>query len=139
MRKTRSIAPLPGAGSLLTMFSVLCLTVFALLSISTVRTQQTLSDAAFAAVEGYSAADAAAEEVLARLRSGEIPDGVREQDGVYRYACPISDTAELEVEVKVSGAEYTVLRWQAVRSSAWEHENRWEVWDGVAVPEAKGV
>lgn len=128
--KQRSAPPMVGASSLLVIFAVLCLTVFALLSVSTVRADQRLSDNAAEAVEEYYAADCAAEEILARLRAGERPEGVREENGVYTYACTISDTQTLVVEVAVDGAQYSILRWQAVSTADWKADDTLPVWSG---------
>lgn len=122
--------PVIGISSLLVIFAVLCLTVFALLSVSTVRADQRLRDNAAAAAEGYYAADRMAEEILARLRSGERPAGVKDDGGVFRYACRISETQILAVEVAVDGTAYTVLRWQAVSTADWQADESLPVWTG---------
>lgn len=128
--KRFSMPPLIGASSLLTIFAVLCLTVFALLSISTVNAHQRLRESASQAVTGYYRADCMAEEILAHLRSGECPNGVTECDGIFSYACAVSDTQALVVEVAVNGEDYTVLRWQAVSTADWEADDRILVWSG---------
>lgn len=128
--KRFSMPPLIGASSLLTIFAVLCLTVFALLSISTVNAHQRLRESTSQAVTGYYRADCMAEEILARLRSGECPDGVTEHDGIFSYACAVSDTQALVVEVALNGEDYTVLRWQAVSTADWEADDRILVWSG---------
>ena len=131
MNKSRKTGPMTvGTSSLLVIFAVLCLTVFALLSISTVEANRRLSDSAADAVLDYYKADRAAEEILARLRLGELPEGVMVQDGVYSYACPISETQTLMVSVSVEGSDYTVLRWQAVASAPWQSDDTLTVWDG---------
>ena len=119
-----------GAGALLTVLSVLCLVVFAVLSVSTVQSQSVLSEKNAAAVENYYRADARAEEILARLRGGESPDQVQWEGDICRYVCPISDTQSLEVEVQVKEDTYTVLRWQAVSTVAWEGSSAGQVWSG---------
>ena len=81
-----------GAASLLTVFAVLCLAVFAMLSLATVKANERLGDAAEHAVTAYYEADCRAEEILAHLRCGEIPSGVTEWDGRFFYSCPISET-----------------------------------------------
>ena len=58
--------PALGGISLLVVFAVLCLTVFALLSLSTVRADERLSDASAQAVKNYYAADCKAQELLRR-------------------------------------------------------------------------
>jgi hypothetical protein len=122
--------PAVGGSSLLVIFAVLCLTVFALLGLSTVQADGRLSDASTSAVSAYYAADCQAETILARLRAGEMPEGVTVQGDVYAYACPISDTQDLEVEVRLDGSDYTVLRWQAVSTVQWQSDTNLDVWDG---------
>ena len=96
-------------------FAVLCLTVFALLSLTTVRADVRLGDASVQAVSDYYAADRAAQTILARLRGGEMPEGVTSMGGnLYAYSCPVSDRQQLEVEVEVDGTAYRILRWQTV-------------------------
>ena len=132
----RSVPPAPGASALLVIFSVLCLTVLAMLSLSTVQADARLSDASAEAVAGYYAADYQAEEILAQLREGTVPPGVQEEAGVYYYKCTVSSTQDLEVEVRVEGDTYTVLRWQMVPSGTWEPGDGPELWDG-SLPEAE--
>ena len=101
-------APATGGISLLTVFAVLALTVFALLSLSTVRADERLSLASAQAVRDYYAADNGAQEILARLRAGEVPLDVTIDGGIYSYAVPISENQELQVELRVEGTTYTV-------------------------------
>lgn len=123
--------PTTGGASLLTVFAVLCLTIFALLSLSTVRADSALSDASAKAVENYYAADARAQEILARLRFGEKPDGVTVDGTVCSWTVPISDTQELWVEADVrSTDDYTILRWQAVSTGEWDFDDSLNLWDG---------
>jgi len=131
MNEKKSFAlPVIGGSSLLVIFAVLCLTVFALLSIATVRANGRLAERSAAAVYGYYEADYAAEEILAQLRAGECPEGVKEESGMYSYVCPISETQLLAVEVEVVGTDYRILRWQAVSTAEWQADDRLHVWDG---------
>ena len=125
-------APATGGISLLTVFAVLALTVFALLSLSTVRADERLSLAAAQAVRDYYAADNGAQEILARLRAGEVPLDVTIDGGIYSYAVPILENQELQVELRVEGSIYTVLKWQAVSLGDWEEvEGELDLWDGM--------
>ena len=138
MSEKRTFSPpvVVGAVSLLTIFAVLCLTVFALLSLCTVQADQRLSDKSFAAVAGYYEADCAAEEILAQLRAGEVPEGVTAYGGgLYRYGCPISDTQTLVVEVAVEDTDYTIIRWQARSTAEWVADDSLPVWDGGSMQE----
>ena len=147
-RKQAELSPPPvGGASLLVVFAVLCLTVFALLSLSTVRANQRLSEASAQAAADYYAADCQAQAVLAWLRTGEAEPGAIPEDfqistsisdypypdrskTIHYYACPISDTQELQVEIRMDGdGSYTILRWQAVPVGGWE-ESGVEIWDG---------
>lgn len=120
-----------GGSSLLTIFAVLCLTVFAVLSVATVQADRRLSQRTADAAAQYYAADCRAEELLARLRAGERPEGVsRKGDGRYTYACPVSDSQTLVVEVLLDGSDYTILRWQAISVADWQADDKLPVWDG---------
>lgn len=132
MRNKPARAPLLiGGSSLLTIFAVLCLTVFAVLSVATVQADRRLSQRTADAAAQYYAADCRAEELLARLRSGELLEGVRScGGGRYAYDCPISDTQTLAVEVALDGPDYTILRWQAVSTARWQADDSLSVWDG---------
>lgn len=122
--------PATGGSSLLVIFAVLCLTVFALLGLSTVQADKRLSEASAAAVTGYYAADTEAETLLARIRAGEVPPGVLEEgDGVYSYSCMASDTQMLEVSVRVDAdGSWQILRWQLVSTAVWEADTGLNVW-----------
>ena len=120
--------PVIGGSSLLVIFAVLCLTVFALLGFSTVQADKRLNDISIQAVSDYYAADCAAEAILARLRSGQLPEGVSQEGNIYTYSCTISPTQELQVEVR--GGDWEILRWQAVSTIRWKENTDLELWDG---------
>ena len=132
--RERFSPPAVGGGSLLVIFAVLCLTVCSLLGLSTVQADGRLSEASAKAVAAYYAADCRAEEILARLRDGELPEGVTvsvtPEGDTYAYDCPISDTQTLAAEVLMEDTAYTVLRWQAVSTADWEPDTGLELWDG---------
>lgn len=137
MTKDRfSNPPAVGGISLLVIFAVLSLTTFALLSVSTVLADRRLADASVQAVEDYYAADVQAQEILARLRGGEVPEGVDAQPSPfdlstrYSYAVPISETQELQVEVVLDGDQYVIERWQAVPVGDWTPDDSMQLWDG---------
>lgn len=128
--KTSLTPPVIGASSLLVIFAVLCLTIFALLSISTVQADGRLSDHAAKAVTDYYQADAEAERILAKLRAGAKPDGVSQEGNLYTYTCKISDTQLLAVQVMVENNNYTILRWQVISNVRWEADDKRPVWGG---------
>lgn len=131
--KRRFSPPSVGGSSLLVIFAVLCLIVFALLSISTVQADRRLADTSASAVVGWYDADTQAETVLARLRAGERPDFVDITGAdvlTASYACRISDTQALRVRVELSGDSYRILQWQAVSTASWDPDQHIIVWDG---------
>ena len=92
------------------------------------------------------AADCRAEEILNSLRRGTIPDGVacisenngkQEVNTTYIYSCPVSDTQELEVKVRINqkARGYEILRWKIVSTVSWEREDTLNLWDGEAEQE----
>jgi len=130
MRKRDSFSPPAiGGSSLLVIFGVLCLTVFALLSLSSVLAERRLADAAVQSVTDHYRAELRAEEIYARLRQGEAVEGVRETEGTYEYMIPISARQTLAVAVRREGESWTVLRWQAVTTET-ELDDSLDVWKG---------
>lgn len=122
--------PLVGGITLLTVFAVLCLTAMSMLSLSAVRSDVELSRRSAEAVAAWYAADTRAEEILAELRRGGMPEGVTCHEDIYYYCVPISGSRELQVEVRMGEGEYAVLRWQSAPSEAWNANEELAVWDG---------
>ena len=133
--------PMVGGSSLLVIFAVLCLTIFTLLTLSTVQADIRLSEASIQAVTDYYQADLQAEQIFAQLRAGQLPSGVEQitykgaslssgdfptSEGLplsgtmYSYSCPISDTQILTVQLHQDHDIWTVLRWQAVSTVTYE-------------------
>ena len=117
-KHTHQKFPMIGGCSLLVIFAVLCLTVFALLGFSTVQANKRLADISAQAVSDYYRVDSQAEEILARLRTGEIPDGVTEKNHIYSFRCIISPTQALLVEVQEEN--WKILRWQTISTIQWQ-------------------
>jgi hypothetical protein len=122
--------PAVGGSSLLVIFAVLCLTIFALLSLSTVQADSRMAEASYKAVQDFYEADAEAERILAKLRQGDLPENVTNEGNLYRYTCRVSELQALEVEVEIKEASYRVLRWQMVSTTEWEADDSMNVWDG---------
>lgn len=119
-----------GGSSLLVIFVILCLTVFAVLSLSSVRADGRLSEASAEAVRDYYTADCEAEEILAQLRAGIVPEGVTAEGNRYRYECVVSETQKLVVEAEVTEETYRILRWQTESAVQWQEKDELPVWDG---------
>jgi len=131
MNPKRASFPSIGGNSLLTIFAVLCLIIFALLSLSTAQASARLSARSAEADAAYYEADCKAQEILAQIRSGSLPDGVSREGNIYSYSCKISDTQTLEVSVRLTDVnEYTILRWQSVSTAHWEADENLDLWEG---------
>lgn len=129
-KKTNASVTLYGAASLLAIFAVLCLVVFALLSLSTAQAYDRLADASADGVTEYYQADFEAEKIFAELRGGKLPKGVTKNADSYRYSCVISETQQLQVEVLKKDEGWQVLRWQAVSTAEYKPDETITVWNG---------
>lgn len=119
-----------GGSSLMAIFALVTLCVFALLSLSTVLSQQRLSQAAAESAERYYEADLQAEEAFAKLKIGEIPEELTEENGIYSGIFPISETQWLVTEFANQDGKWVILRWQALARSPQESEDPLPVWTG---------
>ena len=129
MKHHRISAPAIGGSSLLVILALLALTVFALLSLSTVQAEKRMADAAARSVADYYAADLEAERIFARLRAGETVDGVAVQGNNYSYGCAISEHQILKVQLEKKEDTWYVCRWQVIASPEPISETL-PVWDG---------
>lgn len=128
MRENKRKVKLPilGGSCLLSVFAVLCLTVFAILSLATVQADRRLFDSLGRNTSGFYAADVRAQEILGGLRAGIQEESVTllEEAGDYQefsYEVPVSDVQELSCHVRIYGdSTYEILRWNLVRSIPWE-------------------
>lgn len=133
-KKSSAGVPPVGGSSLLVIFAVLCLMVFALLSMSTVQADRRLSDGFAESVKNYYAADLEAEAYFARIRNGELnaEPNMETEDGrqAYSYSGEINDSQTLEASVIINGDEYSVISWQVVSRGEWEADDSITVWSG---------
>lgn len=138
-KKEPHFSPTIGVSSLLTIFAVLCLTVFALLALSTVSADTRLSQASAQAVSDYYDADCTAQEIFARIRLGEEPDRLPLDEvtrlpgkTIYAYTVAVSDSQNLKVQIEQQANNYHILQWQTVPSQTWEIDETIDVWDGLS-------
>lgn len=120
-----------GSASLLTLFSVLCLTVLSALSLTSAKNEEALARRAADATALYYAADAKAVSIYDAVMHGDTqgvivtPD---DPDGVYyRFTVPMGDTQQLEVELDKN---LCVLSWRAVYTALWQPDEGIDIWDG---------
>ena len=130
MKKRPSYAPVfVGGCTLLTIFGVLCLTVLALLSVSTAVAENKQSQKAAQSVENWYQADLKAQEIFARLQAGEDVSQVETDGELYRFCVPISHNTVLDVVLRKEAHHWQVLRWQEIVTFP-ESEETLPVWAG---------
>lgn len=128
-----------GGASIVMVFSVLCLTIFAILSLVTARHALTLSTRAAGAVTDYYAADSLAVEIYDVLRASDaVPESVldikvRSQgEDCMVYTVPIDGNQELCVLLRREAEGLRILEWSVHSTGEWNPDDRILVWDGTA-------
>ena len=129
-KETRFPVPAAGAASLLAAFGILCFSMLAMLGLSTVRMEKRMADRVVEQVSAYYEADLQAQEIFARLRSGEQVTSVREENGRYTYQCHIAPNQYLAVTLENKDGNWSVLCWQAVAMPEAPSEQPLNVWTG---------
>lgn len=126
-----------GAVSLVTIFGVLCLTVFAVLTLSTAVSEARLSQTTAEHAQAYYEADALAVRITAELdrRPAEaegIPITYTEtEDGTEAaFSVPAGENQALTVRVLLLDGEYEILCWNSGYSGEWAADDTLPVWDG---------
>ena len=134
-KKSRFVLPTLGGSTLLVIFAVLCLLTFSLLTLSTALSNQRLSEAGLSAVSAYYAADCAAEETIAALRAGQMPEHVTQNGSTYSFSCPVSEKQTLFVVLEEQNGMLQVLQYKTVTADDAEYDETITVWDGESVTE----
>ncbi len=133
-----------GGALLALIFSILCLTVSALTSLSSASGDRVLADRAVSVAQDYYSADCRALEIAAVLdesiQNGAIPDTIgeiainTEENGQYSFSVPISDGLALNVKLKLNNSKLTILSWQQVRTGKWTPDESLKVWTNESIP-----
>ncbi len=141
--KVKTPAANIGSSLLLVIFLILCLVMFATLSVTTARSNYLLSQREAERVTVKTAADNASQQVLAALPSlcenadtastetvtttvGDISVAIMPQENghtVFSWQISISDTQALSVAVDLPSLTqtqtYTITRWQTIKTADW--------------------
>lgn len=131
MKKKKISFTSVGGNSILTIFAVLCFIIFALLSLSTSKADSMLAQKSTDAVKKYYEADTRAEKILAKIRQGNVPDGVVKKGNNYSYTCPLDDTQQISVQIEKRGSEYIVKKWKKEYNGKWKADESIKVWEGM--------
>ena len=129
-----------GAVSLVMIFCVLCLVVFATLTYVTADRERQLAALNAERAAAYYAADAEASRIVAALARGEEPPADAavtqemnwEDDSVlYSFRVPAGGEQELSVRMRLKlDGSYEILSWRTVYAGDWETNDSIEIWDG---------
>jgi len=139
-----------GSASIVMIFAVLCLTIFAALAFETAGYEQRLAEKSASAVEAYYIADGIAEErylqiyqllqsdktavqLHAELEQLGVVVKLEEPQMTLRYAVPIDDMQELQVELLWQENHLLQIeRWNTATVAQWDYEDTIQVWDGTS-------
>lgn len=119
-----------GVISLLVIFSVLCLAIFSVLSLSTALNERNLAERSAKATSDYYAAELRCAEIVAQLRSGDSPEGIpiMEGGGLLSFSQPIDAAQILQVQLDADTLEITC--WRVIYTADWSPDTGISVWDG---------
>lgn len=116
-------AGMPGAATLMIIFTVLCMSVLAVLTLSRAVSDNRLAKRSFENVKAYYEACNDAERQLAVLSgSGET--------GETEVTSPVSDTAGLRISADITPEGVSVTGRQTVYTGQWENDETLELWTG---------
>jgi len=134
----RRAGGLSGAVSLVMIFCVLCVSVFAVLTLSTAMNEKRLSDLAAQRATEYFEADCRAAEIVSDLSVGREPAGDveitrtgTEEGQIVEFSLPAGGSRVLTVRAVLDdGGGCRILCWRTSYAGSWETDNTIEIWDG---------
>lgn len=136
-----------GISSIIVMFAVIVMSIFAVLSLSTANEEKELAEKYAASVRNLWAADrdcahianelgalheSGADEAELEAKAMEYGAEVEKEGGelIISYSRAISDISDLNVSLRI-GAEFTVARWQMTTTEDdWQPDYSIRVWRG---------
>ena len=123
-----------GAVSLVMIFCVLCMAVFAVLTLSTAVREQGLAELTAQRAAEYYEADRQAAAIAAALIAGEAVEAdvsyeLTGEGAVASYVVPAGGELLLEVRLLLTGSEYEVLAWRTIYAGDWTPDNSMELLD----------
>lgn len=135
-----------GSASIIMVFSVLCLTVFAVLSLITANSEYKLAVKSTDVIKNYYAADNAATEKLAVLKDtfddGDFADVQTKAtelgiicesagaDVTLSFEEKVTDTQALSVKVTYTSGDFRIDEWKLISTDEWNADAGFELWDG---------
>lgn len=130
-----------GSASIVLIFAVLCLTIFALITFMSANTEMALANAETELVKSYYEADALAERIIDEIVSGSSGDILgaeikSEWDwdllaNITEFSCPMSDRKEIYVKIALyEDNSYDILSWRMRDAGEWETDAALPVWSG---------
>jgi len=130
-----------GSASIILIFAVLCMTIFALISFKTAISDKALVDTQEMFVKEYYDADLRAEQILSEiLKADTIPQAVNgvsilsvSEENKVSFISLMSDTKELCVEVALHGDTYDILKWKIQDTGSWVIDDKLPVWAGETI------
>jgi len=131
-----------GSSTLIMIFALLCLTIFALLTYKTALNEKNLSQKAAKEIKYYYEADYKAskikDEIEYKLNRGEDISSIVDYKKVIGgslyigYSVEINEYKKLDVEIKKDGNKFVIVKWKEVsNNNDEEYKNKMDVWRGI--------
>ena len=123
-----------GAVSLVMIFCVLCMAVFAVLTLSTAVREQSLAELTAQRAAEYYEADCQAVEIARAIIAGEAVEAdvsyeLTGEGAVASYVVPAGGELLLEVRLLVNGADSQVLTWRTIYAGDWVPDTTMELFN----------
>lgn len=131
---TRKFGIGSGTISLVVIFSVLCLVIFALLTLATARADLNLSTKNAESRQKYYAADAKAAEILAQILDSDIMPEEIDGTAIHEFGDDINYSVEIDdvmsIYVEYSMFEGEIKSWRTAQTKEWVPNENIDVFTG---------
>ncbi|MFI3312803.1 MAG: hypothetical protein R3Y62_02850 [Eubacteriales bacterium] len=133
-----------GSATLVMLFSVICLTIFAVLAVITAGNGLTLAEKSAQAVTDYYDADYSAVQVFNQLQGNYQGTLVAPADydaeltvvngqPLLNYWVPMDDNQSIWVQVYEQDGTLAVSRWEVQQTGTWTAEETLDLWGGETI------
>ncbi|MBR6739886.1 MAG: hypothetical protein IKM04_02310 [Clostridia bacterium] len=123
----KKVFPTPfGVCSVAVILCAVALAVFSVLALSSASANRRLSEVSAQSIRARAEAELEADRILALIRSGEPPEGVKAEENGYSFTVDCDGVSALSVKVDTNGS---IILWQLIRTAEWEADEGLELSD----------
>lgn len=117
---------------IITLFISMCIITLSMLTIISIQNETNIVNSLADNDKNYKIANDKASEILVSILEGinTSESNQKNQKAEFNYTVDIDDDKYLDIQLRVEGNTYEIIKWEQVYDGDWEVDDVLQVWDG---------